>query len=188
MPSGKTNTFIQKLEAHSRTISSISCRFTQYKKMAVLEGTAVSHGLFYFKSPSSVRWEYTRPLQTVLVLRGDTAHIKEGDTVSVYDMGGNAALRETGRWITGIVDGSAVGNSRIFLTSFFESPAQYLVMLAPRERKVEKYLDVIKLYLEKSDLSAARIIIIERNGDETEYRFTEKCFNEEIPDALFVLE
>ncbi len=49
-------------------ITSVKARFLQEKQVPILAHPLRSEGRFVFQAPTSLRWEYTRPLHSVLLL------------------------------------------------------------------------------------------------------------------------
>ncbi len=54
------------------SIESLSCSFTQEKKLRTLQKPLVASGRLYFRAPEEFRWELGEPARTIMVHRGET--------------------------------------------------------------------------------------------------------------------
>ena len=52
----------------SNRIASIEARFVQRKTLPILAKPFVSSGRFFYQPPGSLRWEYERPVRSVLLM------------------------------------------------------------------------------------------------------------------------
>ena len=60
------------LREASRRITSVEARFVQKKTLPILAKPFVSEGRFFYQAPGSLRWEYDRPVRSVLMMHGGT--------------------------------------------------------------------------------------------------------------------
>ncbi len=65
---------LERLEQLSAGIETIASDFTQEKYLAVFQDVMLSTGRFYFKKPSLLRWELTRPVASGFVLKGSAGY------------------------------------------------------------------------------------------------------------------
>ena len=56
------------LREASRRITSVEARFVQKKTLPMLAKPFVSEGRFFFQAPAQLRWEYDRPVRSVLIM------------------------------------------------------------------------------------------------------------------------
>ena len=100
------------IERESAKIQSVTAHFSQEKHMQILTKPLVSKGRFYFQAPDSVRWEYTSPVRSVLLMRkGDIKRYTMGSRGFVEDSGGSLesmqiVLQEISRWSRGQFTGN----------------------------------------------------------------------------------
>jgi outer membrane lipoprotein-sorting protein len=63
----------ERLRKESARILTMSADFTQKKTMKILSKPLVSEGKFYYVAPSSIRWEYLKPVKSMVISdRGKT--------------------------------------------------------------------------------------------------------------------
>ena len=58
----------EEIRRESAGIRSVAAPFTQKKQMKILARPLVSEGRFYFQGPDSLRWEYTAPVRSILLM------------------------------------------------------------------------------------------------------------------------
>ncbi|MEI6609713.1 MAG: outer membrane lipoprotein carrier protein LolA, partial [Deltaproteobacteria bacterium] len=57
----------EQLRRESANIQTIQARFVQKKFMKILVKPLISEGRFYYVAPDSFRWEYLKPLRSVVI-------------------------------------------------------------------------------------------------------------------------
>ena len=93
--------------------------FTQEKHLRILARPLISRGTLLFQAPQSLRWEYTDPMHSVLLLHdGQIDKRIEHDGHFVEDNGAGVGtmqiiLQDIGSWL----DGRFSGQSALFCPS-----------------------------------------------------------------------
>ena len=82
----ETKSMIETINRKSASIKTISCSFTQEKKMSMLNDKLVSRGVMYYSNAGKLRWEYTSPYSYILVINNNTVTMKSGSRKSTVDM------------------------------------------------------------------------------------------------------
>ena len=107
---------LDAFRAAARSITSIQADFVQEKQMPILARPLTASGRFIYRAPASLRWEYTRPVRSLLLmLNGEVRRftqtndggLKE-DTAAARYM--DVAMGEISKWMTGRFDESTCGN------------------------------------------------------------------------------
>jgi outer membrane lipoprotein-sorting protein len=182
-----TNAFKQRMKNFGNTFNSLECNFVQKKSMQMLKKPVVSKGLFVYRKPSQVRWEYTEPFVYVIVISNNKITIKDETRTNQMDMTANTTFMEMNTRVTSMVDGSLLDNHGDFHVDFFENDLYFRLDLKPLTKELKKYFNSITLCFEKSDLSVASIKMYETGGDITELTFTAKQINKTISDERFII-
>jgi outer membrane lipoprotein-sorting protein len=136
---GKTSYAVEKdfekLRQESAKIKTLQADFIQKKFMKILSKPLVSEGRFYFAVPDSFRWEYFKPLKSIVIAyKNITRRYSYADGKMVEDKTGGAqamkiVLSEIAGWMNGRFDQnpsfkatiSKKGNTCITLTPVGES-------------------------------------------------------------------
>jgi outer membrane lipoprotein-sorting protein len=177
-------TLVQQLNLASAGIQSIQSRFIQKKQLEFLDETIVSRGQFWFRRENQLRWAYEEPFEYTIIINGGKFIIRDGESVTAYDIGSNEVFRQINDLIIGVVQGNILEQDRFEMLAF-ENPDHYLVKLVPREEVLRDVICGMEVYFDKKDLTVSEIIMRESETDHTVITFFDKRFNETIPDPVF---
>jgi outer membrane lipoprotein-sorting protein len=175
---------LEQLNSASAGIQTIQSRFIQKKQLEFLDETIVSRGQFWFRRENQLRWAYEEPFEYAIIINGGKFYIKDGESVTAYDIDSNEAFRQINHIIVGVVQGSILEKDRFDMQSF-ENTDHYLVKLTPRESHLRDVISGMEICFDKKDLTVSEIIMRESETDHTVITFFEKRFNETIPDPVF---
>lgn len=174
-----------KLEQLTAQTSTIQSKFIQEKHLSFLTENIISKGEFYFKSPDFLRWEYTEPFEYIIVFTDKNIFIKDEDKISTFDIEGNKMFSEINHLMIGTIQGNIFSDSDRFAVQYYENSEQYLLELDPKMSEMKSMLKTIKIYIDKKDITVAKIKMIESSNDYTSITFIERALNKEIKDDKF---
>ena len=178
----KAKTELAKLSENTATIQS---KFIQEKHLSFLTENIISKGEFYFKSPNQLRWEYSEPFEYIIVFNNKNIIIKDEDKISTYDTESNKMFSEINNMMIGSIQGNLFTDSERFSVKYFENQSQYLLELDPKLPEMKSMLKTIKIYIDKSDISVAKIKMIENSDDYTSINFINRKLNQTIDNEKF---
>ncbi|MGM0409043.1 MAG: LolA family protein [Bacteroidota bacterium] len=173
------------LEQLTEKISSIKSQFIQEKHLSFLTENIISKGEFYFKNPGLLRWEYTEPFEYIIVFTDKNIFIKDEDNISSFDTESNKMFSEVNNIMTGTIQGNLFNDSERFTVEYFENDKQYLMLLIPKMEEMKSMLQSIHIYIDKSDLSVAKIKMTESSDDYTSITFINRKLNTTIDNDKF---
>ncbi len=95
------------IKAGAVKIKSVKAEFIQEKHIKILKKPLISKGIFYYKSPGSLRWEYFSPVKSILIMgNGETRRwiktqkgFREDHSPGLKGMG--IVLDEITKWLAG---------------------------------------------------------------------------------------
>jgi outer membrane lipoprotein-sorting protein len=182
--SAKTN-IETKIKTASQNISSMQCKFVQKKTSTLLSEQAVSKGLLFYKSPNSLRWQYTEPNPLVLIFHRDNVCMQDekGKFVSA-----NKMLKQLGNFIISNINGNSLvenGNFKIDYYSNEKDKTTVWIKLTPVARRLKEMYTSIQIKISTADYLAMEIIMEEISGDKTTISFFDKKINNTISDNQF---
>lgn len=174
------------LREASRRITSVEARFIQKKTLPMLTKPFLSEGRFFFQTPGSLRWEYDRPVRSVLIMNSggvkrylrDSGGWREDGGASLTAM--RVVLEEIVNWQQGRFD----LNPR-FEASLTADP-EPRVTLVPREASWGKMIRRIELTLSREQAGVMkRVRVVEDERSFTDLDFSQVRANRPLPSSLF---
>ena len=177
--------FEQKMVDQSKEIKTFQCAFVQEKTSALFSEKAVSKGNLFYQSPNALRWEYTDPDVSTLILNGNNA-VLLGNNDEKF--GNERTLRELGGIIISLINGNGIAQNKQFTTAFYETEnGQMQVVLTPVQRRLRDFFNTIEMYIDLKTMLANEIILNEKSGDKTIISLTNKELNKEIFPGMFTI-
>jgi outer membrane lipoprotein-sorting protein len=173
----------EQIKNKSQNIHSIHSNFVQKKYMPILQKPLISTGLFYYRSPSSLRWEYRTPVKSVLLMdRGKIKRYVIRDNRVVKDSSARLqsmriVLKEILSWVKGDFAGNPDFTPKLH-------PGRKIT-LTPKSSSMAKMIMKIELNLSSRPGIINSVRIYENNKSYTILEFTNPKLNTKIDDRLF---
>ncbi|MDR0602994.1 MAG: outer membrane lipoprotein carrier protein LolA [Bacteroidales bacterium] len=178
-----------KIKTASQNILSMQCKFTQKKTSTLFQEEAVSKGLLFYKSPNSLRWQYTEPNPLTLIFHKDNAYIQDEKGTIVNS---NKMLKQLGDFIISNINGNGLTDNGNFKIDYYANEKDkdknkniVWIKLTPVVRRLKEMYVSIQIKMSTVDYLAIEIIMEEISGDKTTITFSDKKINVNIPDSQF---
>lgn len=184
-PMKDSKDFQQKLHSIAAKTTSLQSDFVQIKHLDVLSEDIESNGKLVYKANNKLRWEYTTPLEYLIILKDGKVSIKDEGKVSSYDLSGNKTFQKINEMMIGSIQGDLLVNEADYTYEFKESSNSYLVVMYPKQKKVQEFMKSINIYFSKKDYSVEQVKMLEQSGDYTLMKFKNKKTNASISDKTF---
>lgn len=184
-PMKDSKAFQQKLHTIATETNTLQSDFVQIKHLDVLSEDIESNGKLFYKANNKLRWEYTTPLEYLIVLKDGKVSIKDEGKVSSYDLSGNKTFQKINEMMIGSIQGDLLINEADYNYEFQESSDKYLVVMYPKQKKVQEFMKSINIYFSKKDYSVEQVKMLEQSGDYTLMKFKNKQTNASISDKTF---
>jgi outer membrane lipoprotein carrier protein len=94
-------------------------------------------------------------------------------------------FQEMNRFISGCIQGDILKNDKDYKIGYFEDGRYFFVTLVPVAEKMRQMLNEIQIWFDRTDLTVARIRMMESGGDYTRIDFINKKLNTDIPAEKF---
>jgi outer membrane lipoprotein carrier protein len=175
----------EQVRREAAQVQSIHARFTQKKQMKILSKPLLSQGQFFFQAPASVRWEYTAPVRSILLMDQGSMkrYINTGSGFTEEAEGRLPAMemvmREIGTWLRGQFD-----QSRYFTATLVSKPSPKII-LTPKDSSFAKLIRRIELVPSPQPGVLKSILIVEDEKTTTLFEFRAVQVNKPIPAAVF---
>ena len=175
--------FEQKIIEQSKKIQTLQCSFVQEKISTLVSEKAVTKGIMLYQSPSMLRWEYTEPTSSTLILNGNNAVLLDKNGAKA---GNKKMLKQLGDIIISMINGNGIAQNRQFSSEFYEiSSSQMLVVLMPVQKRLKDFYNKIELIIDLKTMLADNITLDEKTGDNTVILLTNKGLNVDISQNKF---
>ncbi len=164
-------------------INSVMANFIQEKHLKILSKPLISKGTFYFQVPQSLRWEYTSPFQSILLIHnGNIKRYIKGNDGFIQDSGAElqamqVVLQEIMLWLRGRFNDNPNFNAVL-------EPGPKIV-LTPKEKSFAAIIQRIELMLSNQPGIIETVCIYENDNSYTKFIFNNVKLNKPLKDSLF---
>jgi outer membrane lipoprotein-sorting protein len=163
----------------------VQASFVQKKQMKILSRPLISEGKFYFATPDYFRWEYAKPLRSiVLSYKGETRRYTMSGGKLVEDKSGGVqamriVLNEIVNWMNGKFD-----QNPSFKASLKEG-ANTVITLVPTGNNMAGMMEKIEISIIKKSMAIKSVKIIESETAATIIDFSNVEINKPINESIF---
>ena len=165
-------------------LKSVQATFIQEKHLKILNRPLLSSGTFAFQAPQSLRWEYLKPLHSVLLMhKGRAVKLIEHDDRFEEDNGAGVdamqvVFADMGNWLEGRFDDNPL---------FSASQQQgNMVVLTPKDPGLQAIISRIELHPSTQAGLMDKVVIVEGPDAFTQLTFANTTINQPIPEATFI--
>lgn len=173
----------EAIRATAGTITSVQADFIQEKHLPILTKPLVSEGEFYYQTPRSLRWEYKRPVRSVLLMHDGRVKRYVAGTSGFTEEGGpgldamQVVLEEITQWFKGRFDQNPMFTARL--------EPQGRIILTPKEASFSAVIQRIVINLSAQPGVIQSVIIYESKDAYTRMTFNHTVLNRKIEDEVF---
>jgi outer membrane lipoprotein-sorting protein len=174
---------LEKMRAAAEKISSISGDFVQEKHMPILARPLVADGYFAYQRPASLRWEYRKPLQSVLLLHDGSVnryiHTEKGwqEDAAANLQSMDFILQEISSWLNGRFDDNPLFHAAM--------GKERTVILTPKDKSMDQFIRRIELVMADQPGVIRQVTIFEGEDSFTRFTFVDPHINDKIPPSAF---
>jgi outer membrane lipoprotein-sorting protein len=175
----------EQLRKHSANIKTIQASFVQKKFMKILTKPLISEGRFYYAAPDSFRWEYLKPLKSVVInYKGDTRrYIASGGKMIEDQSGGVQAMKIVLGEITGWMSGKFDQNPSF--TATLKEGTNTRITLTPVGKSMNGMIEKIEITVSQKSAAVKSVKITESANAYTLIDFTSVEMNKAISGTVF---
>jgi len=175
----------KKIVDNAKKITSLQCKFEQEKTSVLLTEKAISKGVLTYKSPASLRWEYTEPSKYVMIFTDGNAYLKDENGTVVNT---NKMLKQLGNFIVSAINGKSLTDNGNFQIEYYENERNKQIIwvkLVPIPKRLKEMYSAIQIKISTTDYLAFEIVMEEKSGDSMKIILLDKKINDDIPNSLF---
>jgi outer membrane lipoprotein-sorting protein len=171
----------EAIRAAAGKVTTIQADFIQEKHMAILARPVTAEGHFAYKAPGSLRWEYTKPVRSLLLMHEGEAHrysqTEKGlteDAAAVQYM--DFVLEEISKWLNGRFDETAM---------FEASLVSGKVVMTPKDEGMTQFIKRIEMVPADQPGVIKEVTIYDDEDSYTRFIFVDPKINVPLSDELF---
>ncbi len=174
-----------KIRRESAGIKTIQADFVQKKFMKILSRPLVSEGRFYYEAPDCLRWEYFKPLKSLVIVRKNQIKrylYSEGKMIEDQTGGAPAmkmVLNEVAGWMNGRFD-----QNPSFKT-MLSRKANPVITLVPVDKSMSGFVEKIEITLAGSHGVVKSVKIFEGIDNFTQINFVRVQTNTPLDPVVF---
>jgi outer membrane lipoprotein-sorting protein len=167
-----------------RKIQSVKADFLQKRHLPILQAPLLAEGTLFFEASGSLRWEYRKPVPSVMIQKGDAVQVfqlSEGKWKPELIQGIEArrlVLAEIQRWFQG-----RFVESKVFSHRYLPGPPGR-VSLVPREG-MDKFISRIEIVFAAKPGVIDRVEIEEPGNSRIAIDFRNVEINSRLPGEIF---
>ncbi|MBR4691089.1 MAG: outer membrane lipoprotein carrier protein LolA [Bacteroidales bacterium] len=180
--------FFSQISHVSKETKTLTCDFTMSKESTLIQDRNESKGKMYFQAPHKLRWEYTSPNKSALIVNEQNVVLKNADGSTNTNVN-TRMLKGLSDIIIGTIDGSGLQDEKNFTTTLVVFPTEignYRLILEPKGRLANMYKEIEIAF--NGNYLAAFIELTEKNGDSMKIWFSNHKTNQQIDQNLFKIQ
>jgi outer membrane lipoprotein-sorting protein len=168
-------------------VRTVFTHFVQERHLSLFRQPLRSEGVLCCEKPGHIRWEITRPYQSILVSDGLGVAQFEWmeDRWKRLDLGLGEAMQRVVSQIAGVIEGRYAGDAKEFDASLAVREGEPVITLVPRNERMRKMMQAIEVHLAPDLHGTRRVVLRESNADFTEIRFEDQAANVRFPPRTF---
>lgn len=179
---------MEKIVQASAAMKSLVCEFEQTKELSILNEKMVSKGKMYYRQDNRLRWEYQSPFTYTFLLNDKKILMQSESSRHVIDVKASKLFQEIVKVMMNGINGNGLTDAKNFKSHYFMEGTQWYVELVPLQKEMKQLFTTIGLTFDSGDYSVIEVTMTERSGDETVIHLTQKQWNEELADSIFVID
>ncbi len=183
---------LARIEKEHKQHKDFKGNFEQTRYLPLFDDTVKSSGRFVFKRPDQVRWEYSKPHKSILVVSGNSGRKWSESTRKVEafkladDRGLDAVVKQLFTWFKG--EFTKLKNDYEVERKAGDS---LTLVMKPKNESVQKYIATIEVTFTEDGKQIAGVKLTEpqQKGDKqpgyTQYEFKDTELDSDVGDAEF---
>jgi outer membrane lipoprotein-sorting protein len=171
---------LERVEKAHKEHKDFKGKFEQTRYLPLFSDTVKSSGTFAFKRPDKVRWEYSTPHKSILVVSGDSGRKWSETTRKVEsfklsdDRGLDAVVKQLFRWFKG-----EFTKLKDDYTVEIKARDPVKLSMVPRSEALRKFIASIEVEFTKGEEQIASVKILEpKKAGDAEGGYTLYAFSE----------
>jgi len=175
--------FLHQIEAAAATTHSFTCDFIQEKHLAMFKKPVMFKGSLAIVRPDKLRWEFTEPLPSALLLSGVNGMRCNGEAPpQAFSLDADPVMKIVAEQLWSWLGGNYTRLEEIYTMELVDATTLRLI---PKEKMIADFIASIAIFFDRTTLQPATVEILEASGDSTKLLFSHYRLNIEPVEGLF---
>jgi len=184
----KLDALIERVVERQRAIRTLKADFVQVKTSDMLLEAVESSGVFMFRAPDLVRWDYDRPDPMVVLFAGDTVTTFHPRQLRAERIKVSGKQRRFVRVLAGTQPLDDLTSNFAVTLSDPGGDKPYRLKLRPATAMLKKKLRSVEIEIDRTLFLPVVVEYDETDGDNTRYEFNNLVIDSPIDDSRFRLD
>ncbi len=176
---------VDKINATVTAMKTMQCKFSQIKKMSLMQEDVASSGQLFYTQEGKLRWEYLKPFTYQFILNGDNVIIKSSSKTNIIDIKTSKVFREITKIIMSSITGKCLSESGDFDVTLLSNGKTWVAQMFPKKKEMKRMFQSVKLYFDSKESIVKKIEMLEKNGDVTTINMYDVLINNKIDASVF---
>jgi len=176
--------YLESMQQKLAPLKQLKANFAQTRKISAFKDELISHGIFYFKFPSQLRWEITKPIKSLIIFNENIAkkyRFKDGSW-SPRDFAGAEFMKIVMEDILSWTKGNFNKTSE---TYDLKVSKQNEIILTPKSTKTTTFISAIELTVDPKTKYIKKVLIKDPGNDHVTIQFNSFSHKEFSDKLLF---
>ncbi|MBT8319394.1 MAG: outer membrane lipoprotein carrier protein LolA [Gramella sp.] len=182
--SSEKEAFKSSVIEKSNNINSFSAEFSQVRYMKTMDATPESQGKVYFRSPNTLKWEYTNPYDYQLLFKDSKLFIVEEGQLSEVDLSSNKLFDKMGELVAASLNGKILMADKDFNITYHHANQNVRALIIPKDENLREMFQEIWINFNAEHIIKS-VRLIDPSGDYTEIAMKNIKINQPIPSSVF---
>ncbi len=185
--SDKLNALVQRVSQVQASVKTLTADFEQIRTSHLLAEPSQSVGVFNYRAPDSVRWDYTAPRKMTVLIAGGVALTYRPAERRAERIEVGRAQRRVLRFISASEPLEKL--KEYFTFTFIDAggTSNFVLKLKPVVHTLKKRLRSVEIEIDRKRFLPVKVSYTEADGDSTVYEFSNIRLNTEQPADLYAL-
>jgi outer membrane lipoprotein-sorting protein len=181
---GKLSSFIHDVEVKAATVKTLTCTLKQERHLAVFVRPVIFRGRMALEKPDKLRWEFTNPIPSVLILNGSGGLKCSGNNEPQrFNLATDPVMQMVSKQIWTWVNGSyATLQEQYRMVLLEQGPC---LVLTANDPKIARAISSVEISFNPDSLQPTTVRIQEPGGDHTIISFSDFILNQPMDQSLF---
>lgn len=176
-------TFLQKIQDSSDQVRSLSCDFTQEKILTLFANPIFFDGKLYIVRPDRLRWEFTSPVPSTLILNGDEGvRCYDKTAPDKFQLSADPVMKMVARQLWLWLGGDYKRLAQLYK---LERQGGSILKIFPEDKETADFITSVTIVFDEKSLQPLKVEIMEPGGDLTRINLHSSVINRPLPEELF---